>query len=240
MSKYILIFGQPGVGKTSSLKNLDPASTIIIDADAKNGLPWKGWKKYYSQDKGNYFTLQSKKDGTPVLDRIISAINTYGGKEEFKHIKTLVIDGFNNAMLDEKINYKKRNRTNNTFEIYQSLRDKIWEILQLIKSMRDDLTIVLIAHVETADPYVDNDTDHMFSPGKVIEKEIKVEGQFLYVFYAKAEKSEDGKINRYFETLSNKSTARAPEGCFTDRIPLDIAAAIKTITDYENGDDNND
>ena len=44
MANVICIAGESGSGKTTSLRNLNPAETYIIDAD-KKGLSWRGWKK---------------------------------------------------------------------------------------------------------------------------------------------------------------------------------------------------
>ena len=53
MSKVIAIMGESGAGKTTSMRNLDPATTFYIDCD-KKGLSWKGWKEQYIEGK-NYF-----------------------------------------------------------------------------------------------------------------------------------------------------------------------------------------
>ena len=52
MSKTILIMGESGSGKTTSMRNLDPETTFYIDAD-KKGLNWKGWKEQYNLEKKN-------------------------------------------------------------------------------------------------------------------------------------------------------------------------------------------
>lgn len=41
MAKLICIMGESGSGKSTSMRNLDPATTYYIDCDGK-GLPWKG------------------------------------------------------------------------------------------------------------------------------------------------------------------------------------------------------
>ena len=56
MAKTILIIGESGSGKTTSMRNLDPVTTMYIDADGK-GLSWKGWRKQYI-DKKNYINTQ--------------------------------------------------------------------------------------------------------------------------------------------------------------------------------------
>ena len=52
MSKTILIMGESGSGKTTSMRNLNPEETFYIDAD-KKGLNWKGWKEQYNSEKKN-------------------------------------------------------------------------------------------------------------------------------------------------------------------------------------------
>ncbi|WP_286153107.1 hypothetical protein [Sporofaciens musculi] len=53
MANLIGIAGEPGTGKSTSLKGLPPEQTVIFDCDGK-GLNWKGWKKQYSFEKSNY------------------------------------------------------------------------------------------------------------------------------------------------------------------------------------------
>ena len=53
MSKVICIAGESGSGKTTSMRNLDPKTTLYIDCD-KKGLSWKGWKKQYNTENKNY------------------------------------------------------------------------------------------------------------------------------------------------------------------------------------------
>ena len=50
----ILIMGESGSGKTTSMEKLDPATTFYIDTD-KKGLSWKGWRKQYNSEINNYY-----------------------------------------------------------------------------------------------------------------------------------------------------------------------------------------
>lgn len=223
MARTILIYGQPGSGKSFSLRNLDPASTVIIDADKKGGLTWRGYKKDYSADKKNFFKVNS-------LEKIIATVRNIGAKDDCNYIKTLIIDGFNNAMTNEILFYDEVNGTTNKFEKYEMLAKRVVKLIDTAQSLRDDLTVVFTAHVETADPYVATDVDKVFTPGKMIKEKIKLESKFLYVFYSKVEEGEF-----FFETAPNKSTARSPHECFNAKIPNDVAAAIETIKNYEEG-----
>ena len=50
MANIIGIMGESGAGKTTSMRNLDPATTYYIDCDGK-GLSWKGWRNQYNAEK---------------------------------------------------------------------------------------------------------------------------------------------------------------------------------------------
>ena len=50
MSRGILVMGESGSGKTTSLRTLNPETTFIIECDGK-GLSWRGWKNQYAKDK---------------------------------------------------------------------------------------------------------------------------------------------------------------------------------------------
>lgn len=222
MSRAILIYGQPASGKTFSLRNLDPASTVIIDADKKGALPWRGYAKDYSVEKKNFFRTASLVKLNDTLLKI--------GKPENDYIKTVVVDGFNNAMTSEVLFYDDVNNTANKFEKYEQLAKRVVKLIDTAQNLRNDLTVVFTAHVETADPYVATDVDKIFTPGKMLKEKIKLESKFLYVFYSK---NEDDEF--FFETSPNKSTARTPHECFEKRIPNDLAAAIDIIKNYEEG-----
>ena len=227
MSRVILIFGQPASGKSFSLRTLDPASTVVIDGDLKGMLPWRGSKQQYNPNKQNFFKCSS-------LNSIYSNVIAIGNKESYKHIKTVVIDGFNNAIMTEVMNNNNPFMPNadnqkSDFKFWDQLAKKVFWLITSAQSLREDLTVVFITHVELADPYSATDVDQVFTLGKCLKDKVKIEGKFNYVFYAK---SEEG--NFFFEVAPMKSTARAPYECFSEpRIPNDLAAAIKIIEEYE-------
>lgn len=217
MSRVILVYGQPAAGKSYSLRNLDPKTTFILDADTKGALPWRGWKKNYSSN--NFRPVDD-------LDKILTAIKTVGAKDNnYAHIKTLVIDGLNTAMVMAEVFSADK-----SYNKWTELGQKILRIIQVAKRQRADLTIVITAHVDNADPTVDNAIDKVKTPGKMIDK-IAMESLLLYVLYAKAIEGE-----YFFETQPNHSSARSPEGCFETKIPNDMQLVINKIESYESGE----
>ena len=95
MAKVIGVMGESGSGKTTAMRNLDPAVTFYIDCD-KKGLNWKGWRQQYNPDKMNYWSS----DSFSVVSGILRKINE---EEKFKHIKYVVLDTLNGLMVAEEM-----------------------------------------------------------------------------------------------------------------------------------------
>lgn len=226
MARPILVYGQPAAGKSFAFKTLNPDTTIIIDADNKGALPWRGFKKSYNAERKNFFSLDT-------LDKIFNSIKKIATDDAYKHVTVVAVDGFNNALINEQTFYDEWHSPKNAFEKFAELAKKTKRIIKLAQNMRDDLTIIFTAHVKTADPYVTGDVDHLLTPGKQLEEKFRIEGSFLYVFYAKI----DADGNHYFETVPNNSTARTPEDCFPPQVPNDFKLILDTIEQYESGDE---
>lgn len=218
MSRVILCYGQPASGKTYSLRNLDPKTTVIFDGDQKNALAWRGWKRQYSKENKNFFPVAFKSWGW-----FVSCVQKIGAENsESKHIKTVVVDGFNSLLTESDIL-----SDDTSFNKWKGIARDFYSFVRMVQALRDDLTVVINAHVETADPNTPSAIDRVRTPGKQLEK-ISLESLLAYVFYAK---SVDGEY--FFETRGLKSSARSPEGCFEVKIPNDMAAAISIIEKYE-------
>lgn len=213
MSRVICVAGESGTGKTTSLRNLDPKTTFIIDADRK-GLSWRGWKKQYNKENKNY--LQTSSVGT--IEQVMQKL-----QGEWIHIKILVIDTINTIMVDDEM---KRSKEKN-FDKWMDLASCIWNLVSDAHLLRDDLTIVFMAHTQTDR----DDSGFMFTriktSGKKLDK-IVLESKFTTVLLSKCV---DGKY--VFETQSKNSTAKSPMGCFdTFEIDNDIKFVIEKMEEY--------
>lgn len=216
MALCILCMGESGSGKTTSLRTLDPTSTYIIDSDRK-GLSWRGWRKQYNKDNKNYFQTSDAN----MIGNILAAISSEDAR---KHIKTVVIDTLNMVMVDDEMKRSKERG----FDKWQDLAQCIWELISYIHSLRDDLTVVCMAHSQTER----DDTGYMFTrmktSGKKLDK-LVVESKFTNVILAKAL---DGEY--VFEVHSDHSTAKTPLDCFNSKtVPNDMAMVINTLREYE-------
>lgn len=215
MGKVIGIIGESGAGKTTSLRNLDPKKTFYIDAD-KKGLNWKGWKEQYSEKKKNYW----RTDSPSIVMNLLTKINE---KEETKHFKTVVIDTINGVMVAEEM----RNLKVQGYGKWTDLASYIYEIIDFALLMRDDVTVIILAHAET----ISDDNGYLFTRmktnGRKLDK-IVLESKLTTVLLA------ENKDGRYiFHTHGDRSTVKTPIGAFEeDEIDNDVTLVIKALEEY--------
>lgn len=89
MADKILIVGETGRGKSTSIKTLDPKHTFLINVENKS-LPWKGFKKDYQAitkefPAGNMFSTDNSEAIIKLMDKV---------DKEMPEITTIVIDDY--------------------------------------------------------------------------------------------------------------------------------------------------
>lgn len=214
MATVIGIMGESGSGKTTSLRNLDPSTTYIIDADGK-GLSWRGWMRDYNEANKNYCRTDDQKRIMAYLASINSGA---------PHIKVVVIDTLNGIMVADE----SRRRNEKTYDKWSDLAWAVWDIIGYALTMRDDMTIVFTAHVQTDSD--DNGRVHsrIKTSGRKLDK-LQIETKLQALLFAK--RNADGDY--IFEVHSNNSTAKTPPGLYeSETVPNDIAQVINDIRDY--------
>lgn len=87
MANSVLVIAESGAGKSTSIENLDPKTTFIINV-ANKALPFKGWKKKYigwskENPTGNLYSSSN-----PA--QILACLHYIHDKR--KEIKNIVID----------------------------------------------------------------------------------------------------------------------------------------------------
>ena len=225
MSQEILIIGESGSGKSTSLENLDPSSTFIINV-AKKPMPFRGWKKNYahlSKDnpKGNYIASDNANSIVATLKHI---------NDNMPHIKTVVIDDFQYVMANEFM----RRANERGFDKFTEIGLHAWEIANAGKNMRDDVTFIMIGHAEASVDLSGNRKLKFKTIGKLVDDKVNMEGMFTIVLFTEVEKDANGQIQHYFVTQSDgTTTGKSPKGMFEDlKIPNDINEVINTINKY--------
>ena len=222
MSNTILIIGESGSGKSSSIRNLNHEETVIINVLDKP-LPFKGYKKKYiskstEERKANIFS-------TDKSSTIINAIQTVN--KDRNEIKNIVIDDFQYVMANAFLTRALERGYDKFTEIGQNA----WQIIRSLQSCRDDLRCFVISH---------SDVDQFGKSrcktiGKMLDDKICLEGMFTIVFHSL---SQDGKY-KFLTQNDGVHVAKSPMGMFELKyIDNDLNEINKKIDEYFNDDIN--
>ncbi|WP_303202510.1 AAA family ATPase [Raoultibacter timonensis] len=213
MANLICVMGESGSGKTTSLRNLDPKSTYIIDCD-KKGLSWRNWGESYGGDKKNY----SVTDDQQKVMALLKSINANA-----PHIKTVVIDTINGIMVADE----NRRKDEKNYDKWSDLAWAVYGIIDYALTMRPDITVVFMAHAQTERDDAGVLFTRIKTSGKKLDK-ICLESKFTTVLNSKCVNGE-----YVFETRNELSTAKTPIDSFKDQfVPNDIASVDAVLREY--------
>ena len=213
MARVLCVMGESGSGKTTSMRHLPPESTLYIDCDGK-GLSWKGWRNQYNVERKNYAKTSDKGKVASLL----------GKCNEMPQIKYIIVDTINGIMVDDE--FARMGEKN--YDKWQDLAAAVYGLISLALKMRDDLTVIFIAHSQTERDDFGNAFTRVKTSGRKLDK-IVLESKFTTVLLAK--RNATGQY--VFETHANNSTAKTPLGAFdADEIPNDIIEVLKALEEY--------
>jgi hypothetical protein len=134
MSNLVIILGESGTGKSSSIRTLNPESTFLINPLSKP-LPFRGYKSKYGLEKKNYLESESYSE----ISSYIKAIN-----DRRPEITSIILDDFNFLMNNE---FMVRCRETG-FAKYTDMARHVFEIMQSCKDLRPDLYCFMMCHTE--------------------------------------------------------------------------------------------
>jgi RecA/RadA recombinase len=215
MAKVIGIMGESGSGKTTAMRNLDPATTFYLDCD-KKGLSWKGWREQYAYEKHNYLA-------TDQISTVVNVLDKINEQENMKHIEVVVIDTLNGLMVADEVRRMKEKG----FDKWVDLAQCVWEMLCHLYDLRDDLTVIVLCHSQTQKEDDGYTFTRIKTSGKKLDK-LNVESKLTTVLHAVVK---DGK--NIFYTHANNSTTKTPLGAFDDEeIDNDITIVLKALEEY--------
>lgn len=217
MATLIMILGESGTGKSTSIENLDSQETFIIQVVDKP-LPFRGFKsKYPLRNKENPAGNRFISDRADKIIRILDTLN----KEQ--KIKNVIIDDSQYIMANEFMRRAKEK----SYEKFTEIGQNFYALIDKANELREDMNIIFLHHKEISEAGISKAK----TIGKLLDDKIGLEGRFSIVLTTEIE---DG--NYYFRTQNNGyDTCKSPKGMFADlRIPNDLDFVIKKIDEYFN------
>lgn len=225
MAQSVLVIADSGSGKSTSIRNLDPKETFIVNI-ANKPLPFKGWKKNYtniSKDnpKGN-MTSASSAAG------IIKAIQHVNDK--MPHVTNLIIDDWQYMSSFEYFDRASEKGYDKFTQIAASLA----QVAKMPKDLRDDLYVFFLTHSEESTDVNGHRKVKAKTIGKMIDNTLTLEGLFSIVLFGRVKKTEDS-LEYGFDTVNNgENTCKSPMDMFKESfIPNDLQFVKDCIKDYE-------
>lgn len=209
MSVATLILGSSGSGKSYSLRNLDPAKTLLIQC-IKKPLPFKaiGWKTRSTiKTEGNVIQTSA-----PALIEKCMRSSPH---------EIVVIDDYQAVMVNELLSRSSEK----SYDKFTDIAKSAWNIFTAAGDLADHRRVYILAHTQTDD----FGQTRMKTVGKMVDQTLVPEGYFTIVL-----RTEVINNNYKFSTQTNGSDcAKSPVGMFADtHIDNDLAAIDEQIKDF--------
>ena len=209
MAEKILIMGESGTGKSTSIRNCDPEITAIINPVGKP-LPFRGAKKFTTLN------------GVTNADDICKFMKDQAASGK----KIIIVDDFQYILAIPFMNRIKETG----WDKYNDFGSNYFNIIDVCTELPDDVCVYYFTHCET----LDNGLTTVKLIGKLLREKITIEGLFTIVLRTGVSEG-----NYYFFTQnSGKDTVKSPMGMFDSfSIDNDLSYVDAKIRNYYEFDD---
>lgn len=154
MAQKVLVMGESGTGKSTSMRNCDAAITAVVNPVGKP-LPFK-----------NHFDMLNNETDARKITKYMKD-RAAAGK------KIIVVDDFQYILAVPYMNRIKETG----WDKYNDFGANYFEIIDVCKDLPDDVVVVYMTHLET----LDNGLTTVKLIGKLLREKITIEGLFTVV-----------------------------------------------------------
>lgn len=224
MANICLILGKSGVGKSTSIRSLNPEETIVFNV-LKKKLPFKGSKSSYNDEKKNLCNVDS-------YDTIVTYLNAID--KNVPNCKNIIIDDSTYIMRKEYFKTAKITGFNKFVDMAAHFQN----IIQTAENMRENINIFLIMHCEEV---VSDNVIVGFKPstvGKLIDSSYNPIEVVPMLLFATVKYDENkNPIYGFYTKRSLEGTveipAKTPDGMFDKEfIPNDLQYVVDRMNEY--------
>lgn len=215
----IMVIGESGRGKSTSLRNLPPDETFIINVMGKP-LPFPGAFGKYKVGV-NTANINSG----PFIGEKMKEVSS-----KMPHIKHLVLDDVQYIMATEfmdKVMVKG-------YDKFSIMAKNIWDILTTAALLRDGLKVYVLCHEESFSEGGIS-VRRMKTLGKLLAEKISPEGLCTIVLFSEVQISDKGSTYLFKTQNDGITTAKSPMEMFPVEIPNDLNLVSQRIDEYYSG-----
>lgn len=209
MSIGTLILGNSGSGKSTSLRNLDPAKTLVIQC-IKKPLPFRapGWKvRENLRSDGNVI----RTDDPALIEKIM---------RNSPH-EIVVIDDYQAVMVNELM----ARSAERGYEKFTDIGKNAWNIFRAAGDLAEHRRVYILAHTQTDD----FGAVRMKTVGKMVDQTLVPEGFFTTVLRTEVTNG----VYQFSTQTNGQDCVKSPIGLFADRhIDNDLAMVDAAICKY--------
>jgi hypothetical protein len=208
----VMILGESGSGKSTSMRNLDPLKTLVIQPIRKE-FPFKSrdWKPCTRENPNGSVVVT---DDYQAIKRILDGAGERGKT-------TLIIDDSNYLMTNSSL----RRSEETGFKKFVDFAKAHWELVIHAQRVPGNMRIYFMSHLQT-----DNEgRQRPKSIGKMLDDQIVLEGLFTIVLGCHV------RDDKHFFTTKNSgfNCVKTPIGLFGDgALDNDLAIVEQAIVDY--------
>ena len=211
----IAIVGHSGSGKSTSLRNLDPKTTYILDLERK-GFPFRNANRF------NIVPVENANAFPRMLAQVLKEDNC----------EIVVVESFTKYV--EQVNTLATNSFKG-YDIWSFYNRTIRNMLDSIKNDKATIIFTAVDDIVKIPQITGGESSHrrVKVQGKVHEG--AVEKEFLMVLFTEVRKNEKTEEMEYFfqTNTDGVTSAKTPMGMFdTQLIPNDIVEVLKKAEEY--------
>ena len=215
MAKVIIVAGFSGTGKSTSIRNMDPAKTYILNVLGKD-LPFKGSRKLYSTEIGNMGVTDSYKLVPKAIEAAV--------KKGYKH---MIIDDIGYIMSTEFFDRVEEKG----YDKFNSIGSHMQQIIKAAKDSELE-TVTLFFHLDN-DP---NTGVQLRTIGRLLQDKYDPAGVVEILLVTNVKDSPEGPVYTF---VTNRTTiagnilpAKSPMDMFDLEIDNDLDFVINKINEY--------
>ena len=209
MSIATLILGSSGSGKSTSLRNLDPEKTLLIQC-IKKPLPFRaaGWK--------TRITIKSEGNVIQTHDPVLIEKCLRQSKAEI-----VVIDDYQAVLINELL----ERSSEKGYDKFTDIAKSAWNVFNAAGDLAENRRVYILAHTQTDE----NGQIRMKTVGKMVDSMIVPEGYFTIVL-----RTDVVNGNYKFLTQTNgQDCSKSPMGMFADtHIDNDLKVIDEAIQEF--------